>query len=124
MVGVPAVTVNAPASFATSLAVVTVTSVEPNVAAAVTETGTVMLVVVADVGAPAVTAALLNVTTDELLKCVKFPVIVTGTLLAPCDPVLGLKSVMTGIPAFTVNPFVSFTTSLPVVTVRSVAPSV
>ena len=44
------------------------------------------LVAVADVGAPAVTAPLAKVTTEELLKCVKFPVIVTETLLAPWHP--------------------------------------
>ncbi len=122
--GVPAVTEKPLARLTISAAVVTVTLVAPSEAAAVIETGTVRLVSVAAVGVPAVTAPLAKVTTEDVLKWVKFPVIVTGTLLAPCWPVFGLTCVMTGVPAVTVNAFASVVTSVPVVTVTLVAPNV
>ena len=83
--GVPFVTVKLLASVTTSAPVVTVTEVAPSAAAAVMLTFTVTLVAVGDpVGALAVTPALPKVTTDAPLKCVKLPVIVTGTAAAPC----------------------------------------
>src|SRR5580658_3221188 len=100
MTDVPAFTVNPFARVTISAPVVTVTLVAPSEAAAVIEIGTVRLVRVANVGAAAVTAPLANVTTDEVLKWVKFPVIVTGTLLAPCWPLLGFIRVITGVPGF------------------------
>jgi hypothetical protein len=86
-------------------------------------TATARLVAVTFVGVPAVTAGLLNVTVEELLKCVPEPVMVTGRLVVPCCPELGLMFVIAAPPA-TVKPPISFTTSLPVVTVTSVAPIV
>ena len=117
-------TVKPLASVTTSVPVVTVTLVAPSAAVPVIDTGTVMLVAVAPAcGAPAVTAALPNVTTDAPLKCVKLPVMVTGTLAAPCCPLLGFTCVITGVPFVTVKPLASVTTSAPVVTVTEVAPS-
>src|SRR5579884_1925791 len=121
--GVPAFTVKPLFRVTTSAPVVTVTLVAPNAAAAVIDTGTVRLVAVAAVGAPAVTAPLANVTTDVLLKCVKLPVIVTGTFVAPCCPVFGFTWLITGVPADTVKPLFSVTTSAPLVTVTFVAPN-
>jgi hypothetical protein len=106
-----------------SAPVVTVTPVAPSDAAAVIETGTVRLVSIAALGAPAVTALLAKVTTEDVLKCVKFPVIVTGTLLAPCCPVFGLIWVTTGVPASTVKPLVNVSTWVPVVTVTFTNPT-
>jgi hypothetical protein len=94
-----------------------VTFVTPSEAAAVIDTGTVRLVAVAAMGAPAVTPALAKVTAEELLKCVKVPVIVTGMLVAPCGPVLGFTCVTTGVPAVTAKPLFKTTVSSPVVNV-------
>ena len=81
----PAVTVNPFASVTTSAPVVTVRLVAPSDAVPVIDTGTVMLVAIAPVcGAPAVTAVLLNVTTDAVEKCVALPVIVTANAVALC----------------------------------------
>jgi hypothetical protein len=69
----------------------------------VIDTGTVMLVAVAAVDAPAVTPALPNVTTELLLNEMKFPVIVTGTLDCPWWPLFGFTWVIVGVPGLTVN---------------------
>jgi len=58
--------------------VVTVTSRTVGAAFAVIVTLTVMLLTLAVSGAVAVTPAPLNVTTDELVKFVELPVIVSG----------------------------------------------
>jgi hypothetical protein len=96
IVGVPGLTVNALARVTTSVPVVTVTLVGPVGAVPVMDTGTVMLVAVADVGDPAVTAVFPNVTTEAPLKWVRFPAIVTGTFVAPCWPLLGVTDVIPG----------------------------
>jgi hypothetical protein len=118
------VTVNPLVRVTISVPVMTVTFVGPSEAAAVIETGTVRLVAVAVPEAPAVTAPLANVTTEDVLKCVKLPVIITGMFIVARCPVFGFTKVITGVPAPTVNPFASVTTSAPVVTVTLVAPSV
>ena len=123
MITGPCVTVKPLVSVTTSVPVVTVMLVVPSAAVPVIDTGTVMLVAVAPVcGAPAVTAVLPNVTTDPAPKCVKLPVIVTGMFDAPCAPLLGFTCVIAGVPAVTVKPFASVTTSAPVATVTLVAP--
>src|SRR5580658_8777387 len=81
-----------------------------------------MLVAVAAVGAPAVTPALPNITTELLLNEVKFPVIVTGTVDCPCCPVFGFTWVIVAVPAVTVKPLFSVTACAPAVTVTLVAP--
>ena len=122
IVGTPAVTANAPVKVTTSPPVVTVTLVAPSEAATVIDTGTVRLVAVAVLGAPAVTALLANVTTDELLKCVNWPVIVTDKLVWPCGPEFGLTDNNTGVPAVTVKPLDNASISLPVVRVTARMP--
>src|SRR5207253_3159631 len=101
--GVPELTVKPLLSATTSAPLVTVTLVAPRVAAAAIDTGTVMLVPVAAVGAPAVMPAPLNVTIDAAVKCVKFPVINTGTAVVPCRPLLGLIEFSAGAGGRTVN---------------------
>jgi hypothetical protein len=93
----------------------------PRGALPVIATGTVKLVAVAAVGVPAVTPGPLNVTDDELEKCVKLPVIVTGTS-DRCWPLFGFSSVITGVPATTVKLFGRVAVSPPVVTVTSRLP--
>ena len=102
--GVPVLTVKPLASVTTSAPVVTVRLVAPSAATAVMLTFTVRLVAVSDpVGALAVTPALPNVTTDAPLKCVKLPVMVTGTFTVPCAPLLGFTCVIAGVLLVTVN---------------------
>src|SRR5690242_19221524 len=122
MTGVPAETVKPLFSVTISAPLVTVTLVAPKAAAVVIDTGTVRLLAVAAVGAPAVTAPLANVTTEVLVKWVKLPVIVTGKFVAPCWPVFGFTWLITGVPADTVKPLFKVTTSAPLVTVTLVAP--
>ncbi len=85
----------------------------PSGAVPATVTGTVRLVEVAAVGVPAVTPVPLKVTTEPVVKWVKFPVIVTETALAPCAPVFGFTCVIAGVPAVTVKALASVTVSDP-----------
>ena len=112
--GTPAVTVKLLFKIASSAPVATVTLVDPKAAVEVTDTGTVRLVVVDEVGGPAVTSGFANVTTDELLKCVKFPIIVNGMFWAPCVAVFGFTVSRTAVPPVRLNPFDKVTISAPV----------
>jgi hypothetical protein len=81
IIGPACLTVNALARATVSGPVITWIPCTPNGAVAAIATGTVRLVAVAAVGAPAVTPVPLKVTAELRLKCVKFPVMVTASPL-------------------------------------------
>jgi hypothetical protein len=121
--GVPFVTVKALASDTVSAPLTTWIPCAPAAAPAAIVTGTVRLVAVAAVGVPAVIPVPLYVTTDAVVKCVKFPLIVTDRLLCPCCPVFGFTCVIAGVPAVTVKALASDTVSGPVTTWIPCGPS-